>query len=186
MAVATKYMKAAGYPSGKYKGSNELLMVTSNVDPGKAQAEVAKAQLEKLGFKIRLRTVPQDAMYTKWCQQPKKKVAVCGSAGWFKDFNDPQSMLDPTFKGSNISPDGGNNNLAQLQDPKIDKAMDDASKLEGKERYQAWGEIDKMITAQAPAVPFIWDNTNLIHAKNVNAVGNAYYNAFDFTYTSIK
>ena len=43
-----------------------------------------------------------------------------------------------------------------------------------------------MITAQAPAVPFIWDNTNLIHAKNVNAVGNAYYNAFDFTYTSIK
>ena len=42
------------------------------------------------------------------------------------------------------------------------------------ERYQAWGEIDKMITAQAPAVPFIWDNTNLIHSKNVNAVGNAY------------
>jgi hypothetical protein len=43
-----------------------------------------------------------------------------------------------------------------------------------------------MITGLAPAVPFIWDNTNLIHAKNVNAVGNAYYNAFDFTFTSIK
>jgi peptide/nickel transport system substrate-binding protein len=186
MAVATKYMKAAGYPSGKYTGSDELLMVTSNVDPGKAQAEVAKAQLEKLGFKIRLRTVPQDAVYTEWCQQPKKKIAVCGSAGWFKDFNDPQSMLDPTFKGSNFSPDGGNNNLAELRDPKIDKAMDDAATLEGKPRFQAWGNIDKMITAQAPAVPFIWDNTNLIHAKNVNAVGNAYYNAFDFTFTSIK
>ena len=104
----------------------------ANVDPGKAQAEVAKAQLEKLGFKVRLRTVPQDAVYTEWCQQPKKKIAVCGSAGWFKDFNDPQSMLDPTFKGSNFSPDGGNNNLAQLQDPKIDKAMNDASMLEGK------------------------------------------------------
>ena len=175
MAVAEKYMKAAGYSSGKYDGSDELLMVTANVDPGKAQAEVAKAQLEKLGFKVRLRTVPQDAVYTEWCQQPKKKVAVCGSAGWFKDFNDPQSMLEPTFKGSNFSPDGGNNNLAQLKDPKIDKAMDDAAVLKGEERYQAWGEIDKMITAQAPAVPFIWDNTNLIHSKNVNAVGNAYY-----------
>ena len=32
-----------------------------------------------------------------------------------------------------------------------------------------------MITEQAPAVPFIWDNTNLIHSKNVNAVGNEYY-----------
>jgi peptide/nickel transport system substrate-binding protein len=186
MAVAEKYMKAAGYSSGKYDGSNELLMVTANVDPGKAQAEVAKAQLEKLGFKVRLRTVPQDAVYTEWCQQPKKKIAVCGSAGWFKDFNDPQSMLEPTFKGSNFSPDGGNNNLAELRDPKIDKAMDDAAVLEGKERYQAYGNIDKMITAQAPAVPFIWDNTNLIHAKNVNGVGNEYYNAFDFTFTSIK
>ena len=94
-------MKAAGYSSGKYDGSDELLMVGANVDPGKAQAEVAKAQLEKLGFKVRLRTVPQDAVYTEWCQQPAKKVAVCGTAGWFKDFNDPQSMLEPTFKGSN-------------------------------------------------------------------------------------
>jgi peptide/nickel transport system substrate-binding protein len=186
MAVAEKYMKEAGYSSGKYDGQDELLMVAANVDPGKAQAEVAKAQLEKLGFKVRFRTVPQDAVYTEWCQQPAKKVAVCGTAGWFKDFSDPQSMLEPTFKGSNISQEGGNNNLGMLDDPKIDKAMDDAAKLEGDERYQAWGEIDKMITEQAPAVPFIWDDTNLIHSKNVNAVGNAYMNSFDFAFTSIK
>jgi hypothetical protein len=43
-----------------------------------------------------------------------------------------------------------------------------------------------MITADAPAVPFIWDNTNLIHSKNVNAVGNAYQNSFDLSYSSIK
>src|SRR5215218_9555803 len=186
MAVAEKYMKAAGYKSGKFDGGQELLMVTANVDPGKAQAEVAKAQLEKLGFKIRLRTVPQDAVYTEWCQQPAKKVAICGSAGWFKDFNDPQSMLEPTFKGSTISPGGGNNNLAQLDDPKIDKAMDDAALLEGDERYQAWGEIDKMITEHAPAVPFVWDNTNLIHSKNVNGVASEYFTAFDFSFTSLK
>ena len=186
MAVAEKYMKEAGFASGKYDGDDELLMVTANVDPGKAQAEVAKAQLEKLGFKIRLRTVPQDAVYTEWCQQPAKKVAVCGSAGWFKDFNDPQSMLEPTFKGSNYSPSGGNNNLGALRNDDIDKAMDDAALLEGDERNEAWGEIDKMITEQAPAVPFIWDDTNLIHAKNVNAVGNAYMNSFDLTFTSIK
>ena len=46
-------------------------------------------------------------------------------------------MLEPTFKGSNYSPSGGNNNLAKLHDPKIDKAMDEAAKLEGEERYQA-------------------------------------------------
>jgi len=186
MAVAEKYMKAAGYSSGKYDGTEELLMVGANVDPGKAQAEVGKAQLEKLGFKVRLRTVPQDAVYNEWCQQPAKKVAVCAGAAWGKDFNDPQSMLEPVFKGSTISLSGGNINYSQLDDPNIDKEMDAAALLEGEERYAAWGKIDKMITEQAPAVPFVWDNTNLIHSKDVNGVANEYYSSFDFSFTSLK
>jgi len=183
MTVATNYMKKAGYPSGRYTGNEELLLVAANADPGKAQAEVAKAQLEKLGFKITFRTVPQDAVYTEWCQQPKKQVAICGSAGWFKDFTDPQSMLDPTFKGANIFKDGGNNNLAQLDVPAIDRAMDKAAGLQGAERLKAWADIDKMITEQAPAVPFSWDKTTIIWSKDVR---NPYYDTADFTFTSFK
>jgi peptide/nickel transport system substrate-binding protein len=186
MTVATNYMKKAGYPSGKYTGSEELLLISANADPGKAQAEVAKAQLEKLGFKIQFRTVPQDAVYTEWCQVPKKQVAICGSAGWFKDFTDPQSMLDPTFKGANIFKEGGNNNLAQLDVPAIDQAMTKAAALQGAERLKAWAEIDKMITQQAPAVPFSWDKTTIIWSKDVNGVGNGYYDTLDFAFTSFK
>jgi peptide/nickel transport system substrate-binding protein len=186
MTVAANYMKKAGYASGKYDGNEELLLVAANADPGKAQAEVAKAQLEKLGFKITFRTVPQDAVYTEWCQQPKKQVAICGSAGWFKDFTDPQSMLDPTFKGANIFKEGGNNNLAQLDVPEIDAAMDKAAALQGAERLKAWAEIDKMITAQAPAVPFDWDKTTIIWSKDVNGVGNPYYDTLDFAFSSFK
>lgn len=186
MAVAEKYMKAAGFTSGKYEGDEEIFMVTANADPGKAQAEVAKAQLEKLGFKVNLRTVPQDAVYTEWCQVPSKKVHVCGSAGWFKDFADPESMLVPTFKGAEIRKDGGNNNLGQLNDPAIDKAMDEAALLEGDERLEAWGKIDKMIMEQAPVVPFIWDKTTLVWSSNVNGVGNPYNSLIDLTFTSLK
>jgi peptide/nickel transport system substrate-binding protein len=186
MTVATNYMKKAGYPSGKYTGSEELLLISANADPGKAQAEVAKAQLEKLGFKIQFRTVPQDAVYTEWCQVPKKQVAICGSAGWFKDFTDPQSMLDPTFKGANIFKEGGNNNLAQLDVPAIDQAMTKAAALQGAERLKAWAEIDKMITEQAPAVPFSWDKTTIVWSKDVNGVGNGYYDTLDFAFTSFK
>jgi peptide/nickel transport system substrate-binding protein len=185
-ALAAAYMKKAGYPSGKYTGSDEFLMVTANVDPGKAQAEVAAAQFEKLGFKIKLRTTPQDSTYTEWCQVPSKKVAVCGAAGWFKDFIDPQSMLEPTFAGYTFAKDGGNNNLPQLKDPAIDAAMKRAALLEGDERNKAWGEIDKMITAQAPAIPFVWDKTTLVRSKNVNGVANPYLALWDFTYSSIK
>jgi peptide/nickel transport system substrate-binding protein len=186
MTVATNYMKKAGYPSGKYTGSAKLLLVAANADPGKAQAEVAKAQLEKLGFKITFRSVPQDAVYTEWCQVPPKKVAICGSAGWFKDFTDPQSMLEVTFKGKNIVKSQGNNNLAQLNDPKIDAAMDKASTLQGDARIKAWADIDKQITSDAPAVPFDWDKTTLIWSKDVNGVGNPYYDALDFSFTSLK
>jgi len=186
MTLASEYMKKAGYPSGKYTGNDSLLLVTSNADPGKSQAQVAKAQLEKLDLKVTLRTVPQDSMYTEWCQVPAKKVALCGDAGWFKDFLDPQSMLEITFKGANIVESGGNNNLPQLDDPKVDAAMDDASGLQGKQRLAAWGNVDKMITGDAAAVPLVWDKTTLIWSKDVRGVANEYYDTIDFAYTSLK
>jgi peptide/nickel transport system substrate-binding protein len=186
MAVAAKYFKAAGFASGKYEGDEELLVVGANADPGKAQAEVASAQLEKMGFKTRLRLVPQDAVYTDWCQVPSKKVAMCGGAGWFKDFADPQSMLEPVFKGSLINRSSGNINYSMLNDPKIDEAMNKAALLEGDERLQAWADIDKMIVQSAAGIPFIWDKTTLVRSKNVQGVANPYIALWDLSYTSIK
>ncbi len=186
MAVAEKYMKAAGYESGKYDGGQEIFMVGANADPGKAQAEVAKAQLAKLGFKVNLRVVPQDAVYTEFCQVPARKVAVCGGANWAKDFQDPQSMLEPTFKGANISPKGGNINYSQLADPRIDAAMDAAAVLQGEERLKAYGEIDKLIVESAAAVPFLWDKTTIIWSKDVTGQVNDYTSSLDFAYSSLK
>ena len=31
---------------------------------------------------------------------------VCPTTGWAKDFNDGQTILDPTFNGKNIVPSG--------------------------------------------------------------------------------
>jgi peptide/nickel transport system substrate-binding protein len=185
LELAAKYFKQAGFNSGKYEGSDEILMVGANVDPGKAQAEVAKAQLEKMGFKVRLRLVPQDAVYTEWCQVPAKNVGMCAGAGWFKDFADPQSMLEPVFKGSLIT-ETGNINYSELKDPKIDAAMNKAALLEGDERLQAWADVDKMIVQDAAAIPFLWDKTTLIRSKNVNGVAASYYTSWDLNYTSIK
>jgi peptide/nickel transport system substrate-binding protein len=186
MAVAAKYFKAAGYKSGKYEGSDEILIVGANADPGKAQAEVAQAQLQKMGFKTRLRLVPQDAVYTDWCQVPSKKVGMCGGAGWFKDFADPQSMLEPVFKGSLINRSSGNINYSMLNDPKVDEAMNKAALLEGDARLQAWADIDKMIVQDAAGIPFIWDKTTLVRSKNVQGVPNPYIALWDLSFTSIK
>ena len=43
----------------------------------------------------------------------------------------------------------------------------------------------QMITSDAPAVPFDWDKTTLIWSKDVQGVGNPYYDAIDFSFTSL-
>jgi peptide/nickel transport system substrate-binding protein len=182
-ALAAKYLKKAGYRSGKYTGRRRLLLVGANADPGKAQIEVAARQLRKLGFKVRLRLVPQDAVYTDWCQVPAKKVAMC-AAGWFKDFADPQSMLEPIFKGRLISRQGGNINYSMLDDPKVDAAMDTASTATGDERLRRWAAIDKMLIGDAAGIPFLWDKTTLLRAQNVTSVPNPYIGLWDLSFTS--
>ena len=84
--------------------------------PGKKTAEVFQGQIEQLGFKLNFRIVPQDTLYTKFCGVPKPKVAICPNVGWFKDFADPQSMLDATFNGNNILA-AGQRQLAAAQRP---------------------------------------------------------------------
>jgi peptide/nickel transport system substrate-binding protein len=184
--LATQYMKKAGYPGGRYTGHQTFTIVTENVNPGRAQAEVAQAQFAKLGFKVQVRAVSQATMYTGFCQVPKKKLLSCGDAAWFKDFNDPQSMLEPTFKGSAIHLSGGNNNLAQLNDPKIDAAMTKAATLRGTARLTAWGDIDTMIVGDAPAVPILWDKTTVLESKDVQGVGDAYTDTWNLAWSSLK
>jgi peptide/nickel transport system substrate-binding protein len=183
-ALAARYLRKAGYKSGKYRGKRRLLLVGADTDPGKAQIEVAARQLRRLGFKIRLRLVPQDAVYTDWCQVPAKKVAMC-AAGWFKDFADPQSMLEPIFKGSLINRQGGNINYSMLDDRKVDAAMDAASVATGDARLRQWAAIDKMLIGDAAGIPFLWDKTTLLRAPNVASVPNPYIALWDLSFTSI-
>jgi peptide/nickel transport system substrate-binding protein len=193
-AIAKKYMLAAKQqdPSlpidanGKWTGGEKILTIATNADPGKKTAEVFQGQMEQLGFKLNFRIVPQDTLYTKFCGVPSQKVAICPNVGWFKDFADPQSMLDATFNGKNILAQG-NVNWPQLDDPAINKAMTDASTLPvGPQRNQAWAKINHMIAEQAPAIPWIWDKTASVGSKDVNQVVNGYYTAHDLNFTSLK
>jgi peptide/nickel transport system substrate-binding protein len=193
-AVSKKYMLAAKKedPSlpidanGKWTGTEKELTIATNADPGKKTAEVFQGQMEQLGFKLNFRIVPQDTLYTKFLGVPKAKVALGPNVGWFKDFSDPQSLLDATFNGNNILQQG-NVNWSQLDVPAINNAMKDAAVVPvGPERNKAWAKINHMIAEQAPAIPWIWDKSAFVSSKDVNLVGNGYYAGQDLNYTSIK
>ena len=137
-------------------------MVGTNLQPGRAAAEEARRQLERLGFRLDFRIVPQDVLYERFCNRPAARVALCPNVGFFADFRDAESLLRPVFDGRQILP-RENLNFSQLDDPQINQAMDEASKIApGPERDKAWGHIDELISAEAPAVPWAWDKTPLV------------------------
>jgi peptide/nickel transport system substrate-binding protein len=185
LQLAAEYFKKAGYPSGKYTGTDPILMVGSNTGIAQKAAEVTKENFEKLGFKVTMRLVNTNTMYTRFCNTPSAKVAVCPNVGWIKDFADGQTVMDPTFNGKNIL-DQGNSNWPQLDDPAINAAMDKAETLPTAQRAAAWGEIDKQVTALAPAIPWLWDKEALIESPNVSGVATQFNAQWDLNFTSLK
>ena len=172
--VSAEYFKKAGMSSGKCEGSDcEITMVGDDSPPGSDTAEVFKSQLEEMGFTVNFQKVTHDIMYTKFCSVPANAPDVCPNVGWLKDFNDGQSMLDPTFNGENDRP-GEQLQLAAAQraggqqgDRRTPTLIDDPE-----ERNQAWGDVDTMISEQAPAVPWVWDNQANIASADVAGVIN--------------
>lgn len=185
-ALMQKYLDAAKADGVDIAGLDKLLYPATNADPGNQTAQVAAGQLEKMGFKLNYRKMPQDTLYTKFTGVPKSNYAIVANVGWFKDFNDPQSLLEPTFKGAAIKP-AGNVNWSLLKDKAIDDAMTKATVVPaGPERSKAWAEINKAIVGQAVAIPYVWDDNVNVFSKDVNAVMNAYFAGPDFSFMSLK
>ena len=122
IALATKYMKAAGYPSGRYSGGATLTVVGATGDPFPKIAAITNHALQSLGFKTNFTLVDQSVMYGKYCGVPAREIDVCPNIGWIRDFSDPQTILAPTFAGYNIA-STNNANISQTDDPKINAAM---------------------------------------------------------------
>lgn len=187
MAVAAKYLRLAGYPSGRYTGSKTIQIVGATGSPNSTDAELVNRTLESLGFKTHFSLVETAAMYSKFCGVPAEQIDVCPSVGWIADFGDPQAALDVPFNGEHIEPTG-NSNYGQVDQPQIDARMASAEKLVGMPaRAAAWAKIDRELVAQAVAVPFAWDKQPNVESKDVAGVGDEWdVGAWDYSFTSLK
>jgi peptide/nickel transport system substrate-binding protein len=187
MAVAEKYMKLAGYPSGKYTGTKTVQVVGASSVPEKEDAEIVNQTLKSLGFNTKLTLVEIATMYAKYCNVPKENIEVCPTVGWIADFADPQTVLKPTFEGSSIVPTG-NVNQAQVNIPKINSEMTAAEVVKGKEaRATAWAKIDDELIENAVAVPYDWEKAPRLEASNVHGVAMLWNEgSWDYSFTSLK
>jgi peptide/nickel transport system substrate-binding protein len=183
--LAAEYMKKAGFADGKYKGE-PIFVPATNADPGKKMAEVAIANLEELGFEVNARFLPQDTLYTKYCNSGKSNYDMCTNVGFFKDFLDGSTLIRPTFYGPAIVPQN-NVNWPLLDDPEVNKLIEVANAAQpGEERDQAWADANLAVVKTAAAVPVIWDNQPIVFSKNVNMVADDYANSPFMAFLSLK
>jgi peptide/nickel transport system substrate-binding protein len=185
--LAAKYMKLAGYPSGKYTGAKTLQVVGSTGSPSAEDAEIVNQTLKNLGFQTKFNLVDSSVMYSKYCGVPAEAIDVCPNVAWGADFGDPQAVLDVPFNGKNIV-STANNNWGLVNNPEINKAMDAAESIVGSQaRAAAWASIDRKLVAQAVAIPFDWDKQPNIESSNVAGVGDLWDSGeWDYSYTSLK
>jgi peptide/nickel transport system substrate-binding protein len=187
VALATDYMKKAGYPSGKYSGP-QIVVLGDNESPAKEDSQIVQDGLQRLGFQVKLRLVDHADVIAKFCGSTAamKSIAVCPTVGWIPDFPDGQPMLDPTFNGENIVP-VNNNNIPLLNDPGINREIDRAALIaDPAQRRRAWGQIDRRVTATAAAIPWLWDKTPNIASRDVVGVIAKWNAAFQPSFCSLK
>jgi peptide/nickel transport system substrate-binding protein len=180
-------MRKAGYESGRCEGPEcEISMVGDDIPPGRDTAEVFRGQLEELGFEVSFRPVDHSIMYTRFCSVPEQQPQVCPNVGWLPDFRDPQAALDVPFYGPTIDPEN-NSNWPQLDVPEVNEAIEEARLVEGLDaRAEAWAEVDRLVSEQAPAVPWVWENYPLIQSTDVAGVVNLNNASHDIAHISLK
>jgi peptide/nickel transport system substrate-binding protein len=188
LQLAESYMKKAGYTSGKCTGNCTVTMVADDTPPGSNTAQVFKSQLAQLGFNVQLHPVAHDVMYTKFCSVVANEPNICPNVGWVKDFNDGQAEIDVPFNGATTTASPNNNsNWPQLNDSAVNAALSSAKLITNSQaRAVAYGNIDKQITALAPAVPWDWDFETNVASSNLNPVINLFNGLTDLSFTSVK
>ena len=186
-AVAEKYMKVAGYKTGKYTGSATVQVVSTNSGNDPAITQLVNSDLTALGFKTHVSLVDQSVMYTKYCGVPKQQIDVCPAGGWIRDFADPLTVLYVPFYGPNIVPTN-NSNQGLVNDPQVNAAMKAAALVtDPTARAQAWANIDKLLVNLAAAIPEDFDNQPNIESKDVLGVNELWNEGqWDWDYTSLK
>jgi peptide/nickel transport system substrate-binding protein len=187
MKVAEKYMKLAGYPSGKYTGSETVTVVGSKGSPAEQDAEIVNQTLKNLGFSTKFTLDETATMYAKYCNVPKEEITLCPNVGWIADFADGQAVLNITFNGKFIN-ETGNVNWGQTNDPEINAAATAAESITGKSaRASAWAKVDEKIVEDAAAIPFDWDKQANVEGSEVEGVGDLWdVGEWDYDFTSLK
>ncbi|WP_433340681.1 ABC transporter substrate-binding protein [Streptomyces sp. CA-253872] len=147
---AKELLKEAGYPKGL-----TITLYHNNAKNFATSPEVATAlqdALAKAGIKVTLKGL-DSSDYSDTVYSVKTEPGAF-LAGWGADWPSGGPFLGPIFDGRQIVKDGYNFNSGRLNDPSVNKEIDEINKVTDlDEAAKRWGALDKKIGEQALTVP---------------------------------
>jgi len=114
------------------------VLYTCNAAPCPDRAAVIQANLKAIGINVEIKEFDRGVQFGK--EGTKGEPFDIADEGWIADYYDAYDFLNILLDGSHIPATNGNN-FSYINDPTLNKALDDANKLTGDARNQAYGAI---------------------------------------------
>ncbi|MGW0935530.1 ABC transporter substrate-binding protein [Streptomyces sp. NPDC002666] len=183
-AKARELLKEAGYPDGL------TVTLTHNNDKNYATSpEIATALqegLKKAGITVKLQGL-EDNAYSDTVYNVKTEPGFF-LGGWGADWPSGGPFFAPIFDGRQIVKAGYNFNSAQLNDPAVNKEIDEINKLTDlSAAAERWGALDKKVGEQALTVPLFHPVYKRLYGESVkNVVISDWTGVLDISQVAVK
>ncbi|MEV4972722.1 ABC transporter substrate-binding protein [Streptomyces scopuliridis] len=183
-ATAKELLKEAGYANGL-----TISLTHSTAQNRETSPEVATAvqeALKKAGITVKLQGLEPNAFNeARWSVKDSPGFFL---SRWGADWPSGGPFLAPIFDGRQIVKDGSNFNHAQLDDPSVNKEIDEINKLTDlSAAAKRWGALDKKIGEQALDVPLFHPVYKRLYGKDVkNIVISDWTGVLDISQVAVK
>ncbi|WP_306214424.1 ABC transporter substrate-binding protein [Actinoplanes sp. RD1] len=144
-------------------------------------AQVKKAALEAAGFKAKPIGVTTAELRTKISDYKAPVNMSQGPQGWCSDWPSGGSWFPVLFQSHSVA---DQTSWGMMQDPAVDKQIDDVAALPAEEATSKWAAIDKAMMEKYVAIPYYYTKEAVVAGTNVGgatidpAAGTYAYNNF--------
>ncbi|MGK5742684.1 ABC transporter substrate-binding protein [Micromonospora sp. URMC 103] len=146
----------------------ELVLGVSDGSVEQQQGAQLKANLERAGFKITVRNIPDDAKLDEIKKKDNPWDLYIGN--WAADWPSGASILPVLYDGRTIKPEG-NSNQSYFNDPAINAEFDRILAMPPADQGPEWGKLDERIMKEhAPVVPMYVDVAYVVHGSKAGGV----------------
>ncbi|MEU4501163.1 ABC transporter substrate-binding protein [Streptomyces sp. NPDC024089] len=183
-AKAKELLKEAGHPKGL-----TVTLTHSNDKDFATSPEIATAlqeALKKAGITVKLQGLESND-YSDTVYNLKSEPGFF-LGGWGADWPSGGPFFAPIFDGRQIVRSGYNFNSGQLNDPAVNKEIDEINKLTDLDAAaKRWGALDKKVGEQALTVPLFHPVYKRLYGESVkNVVISDWTGVLDISQVAVK